>query len=340
MNAWLKAASAAVLLVSALASRTPAAAQEVKDRTIKLALANTIDSAHGSGAKRFAEVVAQKSGNKLKVRIYAGGTLGGEVVVASAMQGGTIEMSMMGPGLLTGMDKDFGIFDTPFLFDDHKEADAVLDGPVGKKLIDRLPAKGLIGLSYWDHGFRVLTNSRRPVAKVEDIQGLKIRVQQIPVFIDAFAALGANPVPLPFPELYTALETKTVDGQENPFVSIEVTKFYEVQKYASNTRHAYSPLLVLAGKRFWDQLSADERKILSDAAEETKPYERETSRSMDRKAMEELKSKGMTITEISPEERARMRERLKPAIERHHKTINEALVQEVHSELQRIRSTN
>ena len=144
---------------------------------------------------------------------------------------------------------------------------------------------------------------------------------------DAFAALGANPVPLPFPELYTALETKTVDGQEKPFVSIEVTKFYEVQKYASNARHAYSPLLVLAGKRFWDRLSGDERKILIDAAEETKPYERETSRSMDRDAVEELKRKGMTITEISPEERARMRERLKPAIEKHHKTIGEALVQ-------------
>ena len=98
--------------------------------------------------------------------------------------------------------------------------DAVLDGPVGKKLLDKLPEKGLIGLSYWDHGFRILTNSRRPVAKVEDIQGLKIRVQQIPVFIDMFETLGANPVPMPFTELYTALETGAVDGQENPFVSV------------------------------------------------------------------------------------------------------------------------
>jgi tripartite ATP-independent transporter DctP family solute receptor len=246
-------------------------------------------------------------------------------------------MSMMGPGILTGMNKDFGIFDTPFMFNDAKEADAVMDGPVGQKLLDKLPEKGLIGLSYWDHGFRVLTNSRRPVSKMEDIQGLKVRVQQIPVFIDAFTALGANPVPMPFTELYTALETKAVDGQENPFVSIEVTKFYEVQKYASNTRHAYSPLLVLVSKRFWDQLSADERKILQDAAEETKAFERETSRAMDAKAMEELKSKGMTITEISAEERARMRDKLKPAIEKHHKTISEALVQEVNAELQKVR---
>jgi TRAP-type transport system periplasmic protein len=237
------------------------------------------------------------------------------------------------------MDKDFGIFDTPFLFDNFKEADAILDGPVGKKLLDKLPEKGLIGLSYWDHGFRILTNSRRPVAKMEDIQGLKVRVQQIPVFIDTFTTLGANAVPLPFPELYTALETKTVDGQENPFVSIEVTKFYEVQKYASNTRHAYSPLLVLASKKFWDQLSHDERTLLLDAAKETQSYERETSRSLDAKAAEELKSKGMTITEISSEERSRMREKLKPVIEKHYKTINEALVQEMTAELQKVRAS-
>jgi TRAP-type transport system periplasmic protein len=338
MNACFRTILGTVLLASSIASASFASAQEIKDRSIKLALANTADSAHGLGAKRFADIVGQKSGGKLKVRIYAGGSLGGEAVVASAMQGGTIEMSMMGPGLLTGMDRDFGVFDTPFMFDSPKEADAVLDGPVGRKLLDKLPAKGLIGLSYWDHGFRILTNSRRPVSKMEDIQGLKIRVQQIPVFIETFAALGANPVPMPFTELYTALETKTVDGQENPFVSVEVTKFYEVQKYASNTRHAYSPLLVLTSKRFWDQLSADERKILLEAAEETKPYEREVSRSLDAKAAEELKSKGMTVTEISPEERVRMREKLKPVIEKHFKTIDEALVQDVNAELQKVRA--
>jgi tripartite ATP-independent transporter DctP family solute receptor len=337
MNKLLRAVLGTIVLASSLAPLSLATAQDVKDRNFKLALANTAESAHGVGAKRFADVVGQKSGGKMKVRIYAGGSLGGEAVVASALQGGTIEMSMMGPGLLTGMDKDFGIFDTPFMFNDAKEADAVMDGPVGRRLLDRLPEKGLIGLSYWDHGFRVLTNSRRPVAKMEDIQGLKLRVQQIPVFIDTFAALGANPVPMAFTELYTAMETKAVDGQENPFVSVEVTKFYEVQRYASNTRHAYSPLLVLVSKRFWDQLSADERKILQDAATETKAFERETSRAMDAKAMEELKSKGMTITDISPAERARMRDKLKPAIEKHHKTISEALVQEVNAELQKVR---
>jgi tripartite ATP-independent transporter DctP family solute receptor len=256
------------------------------------------------------------------------------------MQSGIIEMSAMGPGLLSGIDKDFGVFDTPFLFSTTKEVDAVLDGPVGQKLLDKLPQNKLIGLSYWDHGFRILTNNKRPIAKVEDLQGLKIRVQQIPVFLETFSTLGALAVPMPFTELFTALETKAVDGQENPFISVQVTKFYEVQKYASNTRHAYSPLLVLASKAFWDQLSEDERKILLDAANETKPYQREISRSLDQKAVDVLKKEGMTITEISTEERNRMREKLKPVIEKHQKTVDETLVRELNEEIQKVRASN
>ena len=308
---------------SLLAWGGASAQNNVKERNIKFAFANTADSAHGLGATRFADLVAQKSGGKLKVKLYPGGTLGGEVVVASSMQGGTIEMSMMGPGLLTGMDKEFGIFDTPFLFDSFQEVDTVLDGPMGRKLLDKLPSKGLVGLSYWDHGFRIVTNSKRPIVKAEDLQGLKIRVQQIPVFIDAFNTLGANAVPLPFTELYTALEQKAVDGQENPYVSVEVTKFYEVQKYASGTRHAYSPLLVLAGKKFWDQLSEDERRILQDAANEVKPYQRKVSRELDVKAVDALKGHGMLVNEVSSQERARMRDKLQPVIDRHKAAIGE-----------------
>jgi TRAP-type transport system periplasmic protein len=325
------------VMVCSLLAVGSAFAQDVKERSIKLALVNTADSAHGVGAKRLAEVVAQKSGGKLTLKLYPGGTLGGEAAVASSMQGGTIEMSMMGPGLLTGVDRAFGVFDTPFLFDSFREVDGALDGPVGSKLLDKLPAKGLVGLSYWDHGFRILTNSKRPISKLEDVQGLKIRVQQIPVFIDSFKALGANAVPMPFTELYQALESKAVDGQENPFVSAEVTKFYEVQKYASATRHAYSPLLVLASKKFWDQLSDAERKILFDAANEVKPYQRQISREMDAKAVETLKGKGMVVNEVPEQERVRMRERLQPVVDKHKQSIGE-LAGEMTAAIEKIRT--
>jgi tripartite ATP-independent transporter DctP family solute receptor len=329
-------AALAVITGATLLCGSSLATAEIKERTIKLAFVNTADSAHGVGATRLAEVVAQKSGGKMQLKLYGAGTLGSEAVVASSLQGGTIEMSMMGPGLLTGMDKEFGVFDTPFLFESYKEADSALDGPVGKKLLDKLPAKGLIGLSYWDHGFRILTNSKRPIAKLEDIAGLKIRVQQIPVFIDSFNALGANAVPMPFPELYGALENKAVDGQENPYISVEVTKFYEVQKYASSTRHAYSPLLVLVSKKFWDTLAPDEQKVLRDAAEEVKPYERKVSRDMDAKAVEALKAKGMVVTDITPQERARMREKLQPVIDKHKQAIGDT-AKEMAAEVEKIR---
>ena len=144
----------------------------------------------------------------MKVKVYAGGTLGGEQQVASAMQGGTVEASMMAPAQLVGMIKEFVVLDFPFAFANEREADYVLDGPVGRKLMDKLPEKGLVGLGYMEQGYRSITNSKRPINKLEDIQGLKIRTILNPLYIDMLNALGANAVPMPFPELYTALESE------------------------------------------------------------------------------------------------------------------------------------
>jgi len=229
------------------------------------------------------------------------------------------------------------MLDLPYLFNEFKEADAVLDGPVGKKLNDKLPEKGLIGLSYWDHGFRNLTNSRHPVAKADDIKGLKVRVLQLPLYIEMFNTLGANAVPLPYPELYTAMETKTVDGQENTFSSIETAKFYEVQKYVSTTRHVYQPLILLFSKKVWDQLSNDERKILQDAANETKPYARQISREADVKALETLKAKGMIVTEFPPAEAAQWRQKLKPVVDKFAQNAGESIVKEMYAEIEKAR---
>ena len=312
-------------------------AADIKDRTIKYAVLYDIDHPHGLGAKKFAELVTQKSGGKIKVKIYAGATLGGEIAVVSSMQGGTIEMSAMGTPQLVGLIKQYAVLDFPFLFNDEKEADAVLDGPVGTQLLTRLPEKGLIGLAYFEHGFRQLTNSKRPVAKLEDLQGLKIRVQQNAVAIDTFNALGANAIPLPFPELYTALEQKAVDGQENPFNSIEVAKFYEVQKYLSVTKHNYTPLVLLVSKKFWDKLAPDEQKILQESATEARLYQRKVSRELNEKSLQSLKAKGMEVTVISPQELARMREKVQPVVDKYTKEVGESLVKELYAEIDKVR---
>jgi tripartite ATP-independent transporter DctP family solute receptor len=247
-------------------------------------------------------------------------------------------MTVLNAGLLSSQVKEFGLFDLPFLFDSGKQADAVVDGPFGQKLAESLAPKNLVGLGYWDLGFRNLTNSRRPVAKLEDIQGFKIRVLQSPLYIDLFNTLGANAVPLPFPELYTALEQKTVDGQENPATVIQTSKFAEVQKHLTFTRHIYNPQIVIFSKRVWDRYDPEEKKLIEGAAAEAKVYQRQVSRDAEAKAIEQLKAQGMQLTELSPDEIARLRDKVKPVTEKFAKEANEASVKELFAEVEKARA--
>lgn len=312
----------------------PAYAQ---DRTLRVAYVQKPDHPHGLGIQRFAELVQQKSGGKITVKTFGSAALGGDVQVQSAVQGGTVDMTIVIPSLLTGMVKDFVLLDLPFLFNDYAEADAVLDGPVGRKMLARLPDSGLIGLAYWDHGFRIVTNSRRPITKIEDFAGLKIRVPQSNISIETFNTLGSNALPMPIPELYTALETKAVDGQENPYAAVEALKFNEVQQFASATRHAYNPLVVIFSKKTWDGMSPDERKIIQDAANEAGAYERKVSREANEKSAVSMAAKGMKINTIAPQEIARMRDKAKPVTDKFTKEGGEALAKEMYDEINKVR---
>jgi TRAP-type transport system periplasmic protein len=321
-----------------LAGASMAGAADIKNRNIKMPVVNNIDHPQGIGAKRFAELIEQKSGGKIKVRVYPGGTLGGEQQVASAMQGGTIEVSMIAPAQLVGNVKEFLVLDFPFAFADEREADLVLDGPLGTKLLDKLPEKGLVGLAYMEQGYRSISNSKRSINKLEDIQGLKIRTIQNPLYVDMLNTLGANAVPMAFTELYTALETRAVDGQENPYSTVEASKFYEVQKYMSATKHIYNPQLLFVGKKFWDTLSADEKKIFEEAANETRDYQRNIARDMSDQSRQFLVKSGMQVNDVAPEEIARMREKVKPVIDKYAAQGGEALVKEFYAELERAHS--
>ena len=230
--------------------------------------------------------------------------------MALVLIGGAQEMMVGSTATLVGITKEMALWDTPFLFNTAKEADTVLDGPIGQKVMDKLQEKGLVGLAYWENGFRNLTNSKRPVTKLEDLDGIKLRVMQNEVYLDSFKLMGANATPLPFSELFRALETKTVDGQENPYNTILSSKFYEVQKYLSVTNHVYSPWIMTVSKKWWDQLSKDEQKVLLDAAKASRDFERKDTREEAAKAVADLKAKGMAVNEVSPQEVARMREKL------------------------------
>ncbi|PWC77343.1 TRAP transporter substrate-binding protein [Azospirillum sp. TSH64] len=304
-------------IAAALLAPVAASAQDVKTRIIRFGYGLSESSNQGRAVKYFAEELSKRSGGKLKVKGFGDASLGSDIQMQNALIGGAQEMMVGSTATLVGIVKDFGVYDLPFLFNNEKEADAVLDGPFGEKLLKSLNDKGLVGLVYWENGFRNLTNSKRPITKLEDMGGIKLRVMQNPVYIDMFNRFGANAVPLAFSELFTAMETGTVDGQENPVTTIQSSKFYEVQKYLTISRHVYSPWIMLASKRWYDGLSADEKKILNEAAVASRDFERKDSREASAQSIAYLKEKGMQINELSPAELERMREMVKPAFDKY-----------------------
>jgi TRAP-type transport system periplasmic protein len=325
------------LLATALVAASLLPAVHAQERTIKFAFQNQKEHPQAQGAQKFADLVAAKTNGRIAVKLFPGGTLGGDLQTVSALQGGTVEMTVLNAGILSAQAKEFGIYDFPFLFASPQEADAVTDGPFGKKLLDKLQAKNLVGLGYWELGFRNLTNSKKPITKAEDIAGLKIRVIQSPIYIDMFNALGANAVPMPFPELYTAMEQKAVDGQENPFSTILSSKFAEVQKHLTITRHMYNPQAVILSKKFWDSLNPADQKAVTEAMAEATTFQRSVSRSQADVALEELKKAGMQVTEFSPAEVDKLRAKVKPVVEKHSDKVGAETVQEVYATLAKLR---
>ena len=327
------AASAALLSAS-----FTALAQDIKPRLIRFGYGLNEQSNQGRASKVFAEAVEKASGGKMKVRAIGASALGPDIQMQNSLIGGAQEMMVGSTATLAGITKEMGLWDTPFLISNAKEADALLDGPIGDKIRAKLQDKGLVGLAYWENGFRNLTNSKRAITKVEDLEGIKLRVMQNNVFLNSFKTLGANAVPMAFSELFSALETNTVDGQENPFNTILSSKFYEVQKYMTVTNHVYSPWIVMASKKWWDQLSKDEQKILNDAAVLSRDFERKDTRAEASSAVADLKAKGMQVNELSPAESARMRDKLTRVYAQIGADIGMDLWNETQAELAKIRA--
>jgi tripartite ATP-independent transporter DctP family solute receptor len=312
------------------------AAQDIKERTLKFGLNGPEGHPAVAGMKAFAETVATKSGGKIKVQLFLNGTLGSDQATLSALKGGTVEMAVMNSGILASEVKALEIFDFPFMFANEKEADAIVDGPIGQKMHAALQDKGIVGLSYWELGFRNITTSKRALNKVDDIAGLKLRVIPNAINVDWVKALGANPTPLPFPEVYAALEQGAIDGQENPIAVIAANKFWEVQKYVALTNHQYNPQSVIFSKKVWDTLSPTERKIIDDAADAATKNQRVQSRASLAANLELLKKNGMTVTQFPPAEVAKLREKMKPVIDKHSAALG-TTVAEVQAELAKLR---
>lgn len=316
-----------------------AKAADIQDRKIKFSYAVAKDNPIGLAVEKYAQIVSAKSGGKIKVTGYPNATLGNEIQSMSSAQGGILEMTIVSTAGAAGNVKELAIFDLPFIFKSEKEADAVVDGEVGQSLLKKFSEKNLIGLCYMDYGFRQVTNNKHPIKRLEDFRDLKVRTLQNRVYIDIFKALGATPLPLPYPETYTALETKAIDGQESSYLVTKSSSYQDIQSYLTETRHVYLPAVVMVGKKFWDRLSADEREILDSSCKEAQAYHREVSRKMEADVVKELIKGGMKFNTIDAAEQARMVQATAPVIEKYKPELGADLVNKTLATIEKARKT-
>jgi len=328
-------AACAGLAMTALLATTAVA--EISERTIRVSAGVNEDHPMGDGVRAMTECLAEKSDGKIKMLAFWGGALGSDQQQTQSLRSSTQEMTITSTSPLVGILPALGAFDLPFIFNSAEEADAVLDGEFGAYVAGMLPEKGLVNLAYWENGFRNLTNSRRPVTKWEDISGLKVRVMQNNIFIDTFNNMGANAVPMSFGEVFSALDTKAIDAQENPFVTIDTTKFYEVQKYLSITQHAYTPYLALFSKPIWDTYSPEEQALLKECAIVGRDAQRAAARALSSQSLENLKAHGMEVIEFTPEEQQRMREKAQPVVDKHAPEIGLEVVERLNAAIAKAR---
>lgn len=285
------------LLVAAIVAlaASPTWAWAAPDMTLNLGLVGGPKAPEAIAMGQFAEEIKDKTGGRIEIRVQGGGALGGDREVIEGVQLGTVDMTVVSTSIVVNFDPDFAILDIPFLFRDFDHAQAVLDGPIGKELLDGLPQKGLVGLAFGGMGFRELTNNAKPVKTPDDVKGLKIRTQQNEMHIAVWRELGALPTPMAIPEVYTALQQGVVDGQENPVGAIINNRFGEVQKYISLTDHAFTPLVLLISPSVYSSLSEEDKQVFATAAKNAMARNRKEVDAVLTSGLETLKSQGMTV---------------------------------------------
>ncbi|SEA29306.1 tripartite ATP-independent transporter solute receptor, DctP family [Desulfuromusa kysingii] len=275
---------------------------------IKIKLAHTVPTSHAyhKGYVKFKNLVAERTDGRVEVTIFPQGTLGGDVQAADSVQMGIAQMALTGTFALYDYNPKWALLDLPYFFNDYEDVDTIINGPIGEELLSESVGNAYV-LGFMENGFRHVSNNARPIKTLEDMKGLKIRTMKAPVHVSAFEALGASPTPMPFGELYTAMQTGVVDGEENPPSLFYTMKFYEVQKYFSLTRHVYLSGLTMINKNFFDGLPADIQTAIQESFTEAAAYQRELVRQDDAEKIEMLKKK-LQVNSLPDSEIVRFRE--------------------------------
>lgn len=286
-------------------------AQAEEPIVIKFSHVVAADTPKGKAAEHFAKVAAEKTNGKVKVEVYPNSTLYKDKEEVEALQLGSVQM--LAPSLAKfaplGV-KEFEVFDLPYIFDDYDQLHAVTQGPVGKSLLDKLGDKGILGLAYWDNGFKVMS-ANKPLREVKDFRGQKMRIQSSKVLEAQMKALGASPQVMAFSEVYQALQTGVVDGTENPPSNLYTQKMYEVQKYVTHSNHGYLGYAVIVNKPFWEGLPADIRKSLEEAMAESTQYANDIAKQENDESLAKVKASGKSeIIELTPEQKLAWKKKL------------------------------
>jgi tripartite ATP-independent transporter DctP family solute receptor len=281
-------------------------------KVMKLGIVTNSDRSLTKGLKKFGEIVEKESGGTIKCEVFADGLLGGDRQVLEALQMNTVQGTAVSTGVVATFAPRFDAFDLPYLFKDKQTAYKVFDGPIGDEVLQDLPQAKLIGLGYWENGFRHVTNNKKPIMTAEDFQGLKLRTLESKVHVEFWKMMGTNPTPMSFSQLYSALEQNVVDGQENPYGNAVASKFFEVQKYLTNTGHVYNANVFIVSKIFYDSLSDKEKDIVKKAALEARDYQRKLNEEEDQNSVAFLKEKGMKINDLNPGEKEKILQMVQP----------------------------
>jgi TRAP-type transport system periplasmic protein len=301
---------------------------------IKFGIGLAEDSPQALSVNYFGEILDQRSEGRIDVVLFPNSQVGDDLQMINGLQSGTLEMTYPSTSPATSIVPELRLFDLPFLFPAPEDADAVLDGEIGQEMLAAFDGSGITGLAWAENGYRQLTNSQRAVSSPEDVSGLGVRVMENPIQVSIWETLGANPTSMAFGEVFSALEQGVVDGQENPWSTILTSRFDEVQDYGSETRHVYTPFLILIGEEFYEGLPEEDQTLIQEAAVQAATYQRTISREYDTYAKEELANRGMEVTELSDDELAAFQEAVQPVYERWEGEIGAELIERVQQETQ------
>jgi TRAP-type transport system periplasmic protein len=334
MKLLIALATCVLIAVSGAARAAPA---EVK--VLKAGIGLNADTPQGRGLRKFGELVEERSNGRIRIELFAGGKLGDDLGMVNALREGRQDITCPDTSTLARFVKNFSVVNYPFTFLNEAEADHVLDGQWGLQVMEALPSHGLVGLAFWENGFRHLTNSQKAINTIAQAKGIRMRTMQNQMLIDSFTELGFDAVPMPFPKVYQALAEKQVDGQENPLPTILSSRFYEVQQHLTLSRHVYSAFMLLISKATWDSLTPADQSIVASAAIDARDFQRAANRQVTAAALEQLEKLGMRVTSIDVREAEAVRRRLRTLLDRYNKEIGESSVISMYVALSQFRAS-